>query len=157
MRRLSILMLILAAVMTLSAQENPSTDADVSVAPDTTQDTVDAPPVSPAANERGRYLVEAVAMCGQCHTPRNRQGTIDDSQKLHGAAVPVSTPSGWPLAFAYKAPRIAGLPQHTDEEFVRLMTTGINRDGETLRLPMPPFRMSQEDALAIAEYLRALP
>lgn len=106
--------------------------------------------------ERGRYLVEGVGMCGQCHTPRNARGELKTSDVLGGAPVPVVMPAGWAKPWAYKAPRIAGLPQHTDEEFVVLMTTGVNRDGRELMLPMPPFRMSEADATAIAAYLRTL-
>lgn len=123
--------------------------------------TTAAAPASPGvpaagAVERGRYLVEHVAMCGQCHTPRDDRGILQTSRWLHGGPVPVPTPHGY-AQWAYKAPRLAGLPQHTDAQFVTLMTTGVNRDGKTPMLPMPPFRLSEADALAIAAYLRSLP
>jgi mono/diheme cytochrome c family protein len=121
-----------------------------------------APPAADGAQvERGRYLVEGVAMCAQCHTPRNESGELLMNQWLKGAPVPVTTPDGY-AKWAYKAPRIAGLPQHkaaTPElpsEFVTLMTTGINRDGKPPLSPMPQFRMTQEDAEAIEAYLRSL-
>jgi mono/diheme cytochrome c family protein len=119
--------------------------------------TADAAPMAAdgAHVERGRYLVEGVAMCGQCHTPRNESGELLMNQWLKGAPVPVTTPDGY-AKWAYKAPRIAGLPQHTSEQFVTLMTTGINRDGKPPLSPMPPFRMSKEDAEAIEAYLRSL-
>lgn len=121
-----------------------------------------APPAAPAHYtaeqvERGRYLVEQVAMCGQCHSPRDRHGNVVKEQNLHGGPVPVRTPPGFDAKWAYKAPRIAGLPQHTDEQLVKLLTTGVNRDGKVPMLPMPPFRMSAEDSLAIAAYLRSVP
>ncbi len=106
--------------------------------------------------ERGKYLVEGVGMCGQCHSPRDEKGNLQMDEWLHGGPVPVTTPRGYEN-WAYKAPRIAGLPQHTDEEFVVLMTTGINRDGKEVLAPMPPFRLTEADALAIAAYLRSLP
>jgi mono/diheme cytochrome c family protein len=40
------------------------------------------------ANERGRYLVEAMAHCGECHTPRNALGGIDRDKWLTGAPNP---------------------------------------------------------------------
>lgn len=107
--------------------------------------------------ERGRYLVEGVGMCGQCHTPRDAKGNLQMDEWLHGAAVPVSKPQGYSGGWAYKAPRLAGLPQHTDEQFVTLMVTGVNRDGKEALAPMPPVRMTEEDALAVAAYLRSLP
>lgn len=119
----------------------------------------DAAPSATAADsaqvERGRYLVTGVSMCGECHTPRNASGELKMNEWLKGAPIPVQTPEGY-KAWVYKAPRIADLPQHTDEEFVTLMTTGINRDGVETRSPMPQFRMSEDDALAIAAYLRSL-
>jgi mono/diheme cytochrome c family protein len=36
--------------------------------------------------ERGRYLVEEVAKCTECHTPRNAQGELDHSAWLQGAS-----------------------------------------------------------------------
>lgn len=116
-----------------------------------------APAAAPtdAAVERGRYLVEKVAMCGQCHTQRNDQGQLQMNLWLQGGPVPLLTPAGYPK-WAYKAPRLAGLPQHTDEQFVRLLTTGINRDGKEPMAPMPPYRMTADDAIAIAAYLRSL-
>lgn len=112
---------------------------------------------TPEQVERGKYLVEKVAMCGQCHTPRNDQGHLQMNFWLKGGPVPLLTPKGYADKWAYKAPRIAGLPQHTDEQFVTLLTTGINRDGKEPMPPMPPFRMEADDALAIAAYLRSLP
>jgi mono/diheme cytochrome c family protein len=60
--------------------------------------------------------------------------------------------SDWPLL----APRIAGNPPGTDEDMVKLLTTGIGRDGRQLRPPMPQFRLTVEDARAVVAYLRTL-
>ena len=61
-----------------------------------TQDWV----VDDPASERGRYLVEALAHCGECHTPRNAIGGLDLSNWLQGApnpsgkgTIPAITPS----------------------------------------------------------------
>ena len=37
---------------------------------------------------RGKYIVEDVAMCGTCHTPRLSNGELDRSRWLAGAPVP---------------------------------------------------------------------
>ena len=37
---------------------------------------------------RGKYIVEDVAMCGTCHTPRLANGELDRSRWLAGAPVP---------------------------------------------------------------------
>ena len=113
----------------------------------------------PASNDnriaRGKYIVEGVAMCGMCHTPRNDSGDLDHARSLDGAAVwllPAHPTGDWPL----KAPRIAGTPPASDDDMVRLLTTGIWTDGTRLRPPMPQFRMSREDAEAVVAYLRSL-
>lgn len=104
---------------------------------------------------RGKYIVESVAMCGTCHTPRNESGDLDRAHWLDGASLwllPAHPTSNWPL----KAPRLAGSPAASDDELIRLLTTGIWKDGSRLRAPMPQFRMSREDAEAVVTYLRSL-
>jgi len=104
---------------------------------------------------RGKYLVEGVAMCGQCHTPRDDSGALDHSRWLEGAALwllPARPTQDWPT----KVPRIAGIPPGTDQDMINLLTTGVWKDGERLRPPMPQFRMSREDAQAVVEYLKSL-
>jgi len=104
---------------------------------------------------RGQYIVNGVAMCGMCHTPRNDANQIDRGRWLDGAALwllPAHPQQDWPL----KAPRIAGTPPGSDEDMVRLLTTGLWKDTGYLRSPMPQFRMSREDAEAVVSYLRSL-
>jgi mono/diheme cytochrome c family protein len=105
--------------------------------------------------ERGRYIVERVANCGECHSQRDARGNIVEGTKFQGGSMVVS-PSmtiDWPNRF----PRIAGLPGYTDEQAIRLLTQGaIKRDGTQLRAPMPRFRMTPEDAAAVIAYLRSL-
>ncbi|MEM8993218.1 MAG: hypothetical protein AAGF23_00370 [Acidobacteriota bacterium] len=142
-----VLSLLLAAAPAAFAEatDNPASETAIAAAP-----------AADSAVERGRYLVEGVGMCGQCHSGRNAAGELEKSDWLGGAPVPVTMPPTWAKPWAFRAPRIAGLPQHTDEEFVKLMTTGVNRDGRMLMLPMPQYRMTEDDAMAIASYLRTL-
>ena len=104
---------------------------------------------------RGKYIVEGVAMCGMCHTPRTDSGELDTRHRLDGASVwllPARPSGNWPL----KAPRIAGTPPASDDDMIRLLTTGVWTDGSHLRSPMPQFRMSREDAESVVAYLRSL-
>lgn len=171
MKRLTALVVapVLAWGVSLATSAQPVTSAQPATtpavrpvtAPAASSPAVDAPPAAPAHYtpeqvERGRYLVERVAMCGQCHSPRNDHGQLQMEDFLHGGPVPLLTPQGY-AKWAYKAPRIAGLPQHTDQQFVTLLTTGINRDGKEPLPPMPSFRMTEEDSLAIAAFLRSVP
>jgi mono/diheme cytochrome c family protein len=119
-----------------------------------THDRGPSPGGEPAPDvARGKYLVENVAMCGQCHTPRDENGVLIRSQWLQGAAVPwmpAQPRSNWPLL----APRIGGMPPANDVDMVKLLTTGIWTNGQQLRFPMEPFRMSEADAKAVIAYLK---
>ena len=117
--------------------------------------TARSSPPETGNSEQGRYLVEQVAMCGQCHSPRNDNGEIIREQWLKGAPIPVQNPYAY-QSWAEFAPRIAGLPQYTDEQALTLFTKGIGRAGKELRRPMPPFRMSEQDARDVVAYLRTL-
>ena len=79
-----------------------------------------APTSAPAANiEHGRYIVERVVMCYECHSARDPQGNIVTGTRFKGGPMPMRPPwrSDWPL----QIPRIAGLPGYTDEEAMRLL------------------------------------
>jgi len=115
------------------------------------------PPASAGASlERGRYLTHDVAMCVQCHSPRDGSGRIIEGQEFRGAPMPLRSP--YPgVEFALRTPDLRELADHSEDALVRLLETGIGRDGNRPQLPMPPFRMSHEDAQSIAMYLRSLP
>jgi mono/diheme cytochrome c family protein len=104
---------------------------------------------------RGKYIVENVAMCIECHTPRDDNGDLVTSRYLEGAPIPVSQPPYPQMNWALKAPAIAGLIGYTKEEGVRLLTHGITRDGRVPDPPMPPFRFNRADAEAVVEYLKS--
>ncbi len=105
--------------------------------------------------ERGKYIVEGVAMCELCHTQRDEHGDPDRANWLMGGPAqlrPAYSDPNW----AQREPRIAGTPPGTDAEFIKLLTTGISRTGRPPNPPMPPFRMSREDAQAVLAYLKTL-
>jgi mono/diheme cytochrome c family protein len=104
----------------------------------------------------GKYIVENVAMCVQCHTPRNKSGDLIREEYLNGAPVPVEAPPYPQFNWALRAPAIAGLIGYTTEQGVRLLTAGVTRDGRVPSPPMPPFRMTVRDAQAVVAYLKSL-
>ena len=111
---------------------------------------------NPAVVERGKYIVENVAMCERCHTPRDENGNPERSNWLNGG--PVQMKQTYPTpTWAEREPRIAGAPPGTDEQIITLLTTGISRTGAPPNLPMPPFRMTRQDAEAVLAYLKSLP
>ena len=104
---------------------------------------------------RGKYIVESVAGCGYCHTPRNQDGNPDHSRWLEGAPVfyePARPVQGW----ANTAPRLAGLPPGRDAELIKLLTTSVSRTGKSPRWPMPRFYMTRTDAEAVVAYLKSI-
>jgi mono/diheme cytochrome c family protein len=105
---------------------------------------------------QGKYIVEDLAMCVECHTPRDENGNLIRDEYLNGAPVPVKAPPYPQINWAVKAPAIAGLIGYTDEQGVRLLTSGVTRDGRVPNPPMPPFRMSVRDAEAVVAYLKSL-
>ena len=105
---------------------------------------------------RGKYLVEQVAMCVQCHTPRNASGQLLLTRYLQGAAVLVPAPANFQIEWAYKAPAIAGLPGYTRQEGIQLLMDGMTPDRRTPKAPMPKFRLTRPDAEAVVDYLKSL-
>jgi mono/diheme cytochrome c family protein len=106
--------------------------------------------------ERGRYLVEEVARCPECHTPRNGRGDLKRDQWLQGASIWITPVQGIPN-WAERAPALAGLPSYTDEQAERILEQGTGPEGETLRAPMHTYHLTRADAKAIIAYLRSLP
>jgi mono/diheme cytochrome c family protein len=106
--------------------------------------------------ERGRYLVEEVAKCGECHSPRDASGNLDTQAWLQGAPIwitPVKPIPNW----ADRAPALAGLPSFTDAQMERVLEKGIGPEGEGIRPPMHTYHMAPADAKAIIAYLKSLP
>jgi len=106
--------------------------------------------------ERGRYIVENVAMCELCHTPRDVNGNPEKDHWLKGG--PAQLRPSYPSPYwALVEPKIGGGPPGSDADFIRLMTTGISRTGSPPNPPMPPFRMTRADAEAVLAYLKSMP
>lgn len=109
--------------------------------------------------ERGRYLVEHVSLCGDCHTPRNFLGAPNRSLYLAGARegplgekVPNITPD-----------KETGIGEWGREDIAELLLTGIKPDLDNVQGLMAEVieagfkNMKREDALAIADYLKSTP
>lgn len=115
-----------------------------------------APALAEPSVERGEYLVQGPAGCGNCHTPFGPQGP-DMARDLGGRLVEDNP------AFTAVAPnitpgsRIAGW---TDAELARAIREGIRPDGSVIGPPMPFtfYRGLDDDDLAsIVLYLRSTP
>ncbi len=105
--------------------------------------------------ERGKYIVHNVAQCVQCHTPRDEHGALLTDKLLRGAPIPLRSPFPG-QQWAFQAPRIAGMPGYSEDDGVRLLTSGIARNGQPPLPPMPQFRMTEQDARDVVAYLKSL-
>jgi mono/diheme cytochrome c family protein len=116
--------------------------------------------------ERGKYLANHVAACMDCHSKR-------DFTKFSGPPIP-GTEGGGGEVFSHDlldaipgvlyAKNITpdpetGIGTWTDDEILRAITQGINKNGDTLfpLMPYPNFnRMAKEDLLSIIAYIKTL-
>ena len=82
---------------------------------------------------RGAYIVEALAHCGACHSPRNFLGAEDSDRAMAGGAYTDKVSGGalrtWSAPNLTSAPNGLGLWPH--EEIVAYLKNGINAYVET--------------------------
>ncbi|MDC0737105.1 cytochrome c [Cognatishimia sp. SS12] len=103
--------------------------------------------------ERGRYLVEALAHCGECHTPRGPLGDLQYDAWLTGAELPGEG----------KIPGISpGTLSWSENDIAFYLESGFTPDFDSVGGAMAHVvenmaRLSAEDRAAIAAYLKALP
>lgn len=111
--------------------------------------------------ERGRYLVEHVSLCGDCHTPRNFLGVPNRSLYLAGTKV---GPLGDEISNITPDKR-TGIGQWSQEEIADLILTGIKPNLDNVQGLMEEViegvsrgykNMTREDALAVAAYLKSV-
>jgi mono/diheme cytochrome c family protein len=106
---------------------------------------------------RGAYLAEAMAHCGECHTPRNLFQALDNRAKFSGAVQ-----AGW-RAYNITADRTSGLGEWSDADIANYLSAGHADGHGTAAGPMgeavdASFRyLTQPDVAAIVAYLRSVP
>jgi cytochrome c553 len=122
-------------------------------------ETTPAAPPAPTREEiiaHGKYIVEGVGMCDDCHTPRLPDGALDMTKHLAGA--PIGMTPKMPMPFAETVPALAGLPTaYTEAGLAKFLMDGTPEDGSPPLQPMPLYRMNAEDAAAVAAYVASLP
>jgi mono/diheme cytochrome c family protein len=106
--------------------------------------------------KRGAYVVDNVAQCANCHTPRNAKGELDATRHLQGAPIWFKPTNVKFEKWEDTVPDItaSGLAtKWSEEKLVKLLTsTGVEADA-----PMPAFKLTVDDARAVVAYLRSLP
>ena len=114
-------------------------------------------PVPDPVLERGRYLVEAVGHCAECHTPRDRLGGPRLEHWLAGGP----SPDG-----EGRVPNITphddGLADWSRKDIVRYLKSGFTPDYDTVGGSMAEVQenlaqLPEEDLQAMAAYLKSAP
>jgi mono/diheme cytochrome c family protein len=106
----------------------------------------------------GRYLVETVAGCGNCHTPHLADGSLDPNMAFAGAFV-IEEPVFKAYAKNITPDMETGIGAWTDDQIINAIRNGQKRDGTFLGPPMSfgwYKRMSDTDVKAIVAYLRTV-
>lgn len=123
-------------------------NADKRFTPDTSQ--------SPEWN-RGAYIAEALAHCGDCHTPRNLAFALDNRRKFGGALT-----AGW-RAYNISSDKSTGVGGWSKDDLFAYLSTGHATGRGTASGPMGEAvlhsfnKMTPEDISALATYLRTVP
>ena len=108
--------------------------------------------------ERGRYLVEVLGSCGNCHTPKGPQGDVPGKHLAGGFQL--DDDFGMWITPNITSDPETGIGNWTDDEIIRAIREGRSRDGKTLGPPMPfelYRRLSDSDVRAMVAYLRTVP
>jgi mono/diheme cytochrome c family protein len=106
---------------------------------------------------RGAYLAEALAHCGECHTPRNLAFALDNRKKFAGALT-----AGW-RAFNISSDKTTGVGAWSDDELASYLSIGHAKDHGSASGPMGEAvdvsfsQLAPEDIRAIVAYLRSVP
>ena len=113
-----------------------------------------APSTADAA--RGEYIVRSVAVCGGCHSADRK----NPDGPLSGGAEFKNWRLGTARASNLTSDAATGLGSWSDAEIVRALRNGVRKDGRLLA-PVMPYdwfhEMSEDDAFAVARYLKSLP
>jgi hypothetical protein len=108
---------------------------------------------------RGKYLVEEVGRCQECHTPKTADGQFDKEKWMKGAVLnfqPIEPVKGWHKT-SPDVTRAGRLWQKWGElTLIKFLTTGNGPSGKPADPPMPTYKMKQDDAEAIVDYLKSL-
>lgn len=108
--------------------------------------------------DRGRYLVESIAGCGNCHTPQGPNGPLPGKALAGGLPFEEAAFTAW-------SPNISpdpetGIGKWSDEQITLAIRDGRRPDGSLIGPPMPfgLYRgISDDDVAAIVAYLRSVP
>lgn len=108
--------------------------------------------------ERGRYLMQGIVACGNCHTPQGPRGPLP-SKELAGG-LPFEEKPFTAYASNITPDPETGIGRWTDAQLITAIREGKRPDGSLIGPPMPIglYRgLSDRDVRAIVAYLRSVP
>ena len=108
---------------------------------------------------RGKYLVEEVAKCQDCHTPKMDNGNYIKSMWMKGATLnlaPAAPVPGWHATTPDVTGGSALWKRWGDDGMLNFLTTGKTPRGGNAGAPMPTYTLKREDAEAIVAFLKSL-
>lgn len=108
--------------------------------------------------ERGRYLVEGIVACGNCHTPQTPQGPVA-GKTLAGGMVVLDEPAFTAIAPNITPDRDTGIGRWTNAQIGTAIREGRRPDGSLIGPPMPIHlyrEVSDKDLAAMVAYLRTV-
>lgn len=117
------------------------------------------PAVAQTPAERGKYLVETIAGCGNCHTPQGPNGPVL-ARALSGGPPMVEGKLFTARPGNLTPDRETGIGRYTDAQLKVMIREGRRPDGSLIGPPMPFnfYRsMADADVDAIIAYLRTVP
>ena len=109
--------------------------------------------------ERGKYLMNSIVACGNCHTPKGPNGKAIAGKELSGGD-PIDAPVFRAMPGNITQDKETGIGNWTDDQIIDAIRNGKRPDGTIIGPPMPiPFYrgMSDTDVRAIVAYLRTVP
>lgn len=117
-----------------------------------------APAEAETPLERGRYLMQSIVACGNCHTPQTPNGP-EPGKEFAGQKV-MDDPGLLAWAPNITPDKETGVGAWTDDELIKAIREGARPDGTIIGPPMPFHfyrQMSDSDVKAIVAYLRTVP
>ncbi len=105
---------------------------------------------------RGKYLVEVVMGCTDCHTPINPENGAPRMDLYLGGGQPYEGPWGIVYGGNITPHNETGIGEWTEAEIKRAIVSGVSRDGRRLILmPWPSYTaLTDEDADAVVYYMK---
>lgn len=154
---------LVAYLRTLPAVNNPVPSRQLSVPVPPVPSLPHSPATAPKSGvERGQYLVTAVSVCGDCHTPQTPEGAPDTSKMFAGALVPREA-GKFEVAPNITPDEATGIGTWTDQQIAALVKTGTRPDGTKVGGLMAFMisggfdQFTDGDGAAIAAYLKTVP